>query len=65
LSDGLDDAFKSLKDGPVDIHVLVDIIPRIPRQNKGMQYATEINLFYTAVESGVSRLDVELVREST
>ena len=62
---GLDDAFKALKDGPVDIHILVDIIPRILRRNKGMQYTTEINLFYTAVESGVSRLDVELVWEFT
>jgi hypothetical protein len=51
LSDGLDDAFKALKDGPVDIHVFVDITPRILRRNKGMQHTTEINLFNTAVES--------------
>ena len=64
LSDGLDDASKALEYGPAHLHVLVEITPRFPRQKKGMQHTTEINLFYTAVESGVSRLDVKFVRES-
>ena len=55
LSDGLDDAFKDLEYGPVHLHVLVDITPRFLRQKKkkGMQHTTEINLFYTAVESRI------------
>ena len=35
LSDSLDDVFEALKDGPVYIHILVDI-----RRKKGMQHLT-------------------------